>query len=60
MKRISAVMGITVAVAASALLLAGCSSTSSSNDSAGSGSTAASDGAWSYKDATGATVKVDH
>ncbi|MFJ3033102.1 ABC transporter substrate-binding protein [Curtobacterium pusillum] len=51
---------LVTSVAVSALLLAGCSSTSSSNDSAGSGSTAASDGAWSYKDATGATVKVDH
>ncbi|WFR66884.1 ABC transporter substrate-binding protein [Curtobacterium flaccumfaciens] len=46
-------------VAVSALLLAGCSGTNSS-DGAGSGSTAASDGAWSYKDATGTTVKVDH
>ena len=53
---------LVTSVAVSALLLAGCSSTSSSNgsDSAGSGSTAAADGAWSYKDATGATVKVDH
>jgi iron complex transport system substrate-binding protein len=48
------------AVAASALLLAGCSSTGAS-DSAGSGSSSAADGgAWSYKDATGTTVKVDH
>ena len=53
---------LVTSVAVSALLLAGCSSTSSSNgsDSAGSGSTAAADGAWSYKDATGTTVKVDH
>ncbi|TCK64374.1 ABC transporter substrate-binding protein [Curtobacterium sp. PhB136] len=47
------------AVAVSALLLTGCSSTGSS-DAAGSDSTSASNGAWSYKDATGTTVKVDH
>ncbi|ROS75928.1 iron complex transport system substrate-binding protein [Curtobacterium sp. PhB130] len=47
------------AVAVSALLLTGCSSTGSS-DTAGSDSTSASNGAWSYKDATGTTVKVDH
>lgn len=53
---------LVTSVAVSALLLTGCSSANSSNgsDSAGSGSTAASDGAWSYKDATGTTVKVDH
>ncbi|GAA3343135.1 ABC transporter substrate-binding protein [Curtobacterium pusillum] len=51
---------LVTSVAVSALLLAGCSGTNSSDDSAGSGSTAASDGAWSYKDATGTTVKVDH
>ncbi|TCU48387.1 ABC transporter substrate-binding protein [Curtobacterium sp. PhB146] len=43
-------------VAVSALLLAGCSSTDS-NDS--DGDTAAPK-AWSYEDATGTTVKVDH
>lgn len=43
-------------VAVSALLLAGCSSTDS-NDS--DGDTSASK-AWSYEDATGTTVKVDH
>lgn len=46
------------AVAASALLLAGCSSTGSTGSD--TGSTAASDAPWSYKDATGTTVKVDH
>ncbi|WP_144763037.1 ABC transporter substrate-binding protein [Curtobacterium sp. 9128] len=47
------------AVAASALLLAGCSSTGA--DSSGSDSSAsAGTGAWSYKDATGKVVKVDH
>ncbi len=51
---------LVTSVAVSALLLAGCSSTNSSDDSAGSGSSAAADGAWSYKDATGTTVKVDH
>ncbi|MGN6408871.1 MAG: ABC transporter substrate-binding protein [Curtobacterium sp.] len=51
---------IVTSVAVSALLLAGCSSTNSSDDSAGSGSNAAADRAWSYKDATGTTVKVDH
>lgn len=50
---------LVTSVAVSALLLAGCSSANDSDD-AGSGSTAASDGAWSYKDATGTTVKVDH
>ncbi|WP_156463482.1 ABC transporter substrate-binding protein [Curtobacterium sp. Leaf183] len=48
------------AVAASALLLAGCSSTGTTGSSAGSGSSAAAGGAWSYEDATGTTVKVDH
>ncbi|MDP4332994.1 ABC transporter substrate-binding protein [Curtobacterium sp. A7_M15] len=51
---------LVTSVAVSALLLAGCSSTNSSDDSAGNGSSAAADGAWSYKDATGTTVKVDH
>ncbi|WP_416393869.1 MULTISPECIES: ABC transporter substrate-binding protein [unclassified Curtobacterium] len=51
---------LVTSVAVSALLLAGCSSTNSSDDSAGSGSSAAADGAWSYKDATGTTIKVDH
>jgi len=51
---------LVTSVAVSALLLAGCTSTNSSDDSAGSGSSAAADGAWSYKDATGTTVKVDH
>ena len=53
---------LVTSVAVSALLLAGCSSANSdgSGDTAGSGSTTASDGAWSYKDATGATIKVDH
>ncbi|WP_144713097.1 ABC transporter substrate-binding protein [Curtobacterium pusillum] len=51
---------LVTSVAVSALLLAGCSSANSSDDSAGSGSTAASGGAWSYEDATGTTVKVDH
>ena len=51
---------LVTSMAVSALLLAGCSSTNSSDDSAGSGSSAAADGAWSYKDATGTTVKVDH
>lgn len=53
---------LVTSVAVSALLLAGCSSANSdgSGDTAGSGSTTASDGAWSYEDATGATVKVDH
>ncbi|MFJ3383655.1 MULTISPECIES: ABC transporter substrate-binding protein [unclassified Curtobacterium] len=46
------------AVAVSALLLTGCSSTGSSN-SAGSDASASS-GPWSYEDATGTTVKVDH
>ncbi|MCJ1714192.1 ABC transporter substrate-binding protein [Curtobacterium sp. VKM Ac-2922] len=49
------------AVAATALLLAGCSSTGTTGSSdGGGGSTSVSDGAWSYKDATGTTVKVDH
>ncbi|WP_022905325.1 ABC transporter substrate-binding protein [Curtobacterium sp. B18] len=51
---------LVTSVAVSALLLAGCSSTDSSDDSAGSGSSAAAGGAWSYKDATGTTIKVDH
>jgi iron complex transport system substrate-binding protein len=46
-------------VTVSALLLTGCSSTGTSNDSDNDGDTAASK-AWSYEDATGATVKVDH
>jgi iron complex transport system substrate-binding protein len=46
-------------VTVSALLLTGCSSTGNSNDSDSDGGTAASK-AWSYQDATGATVKVDH
>lgn len=52
---------LVTSVAVSALLLAGCSSANGSDDggSAGNGD-AASDKAWSYKDATGTTVKVDH
>jgi iron complex transport system substrate-binding protein len=46
------------AVAATALILTGCSSTGGSDD-AGS-DTSSSSGAWSYRDATGATVKVGH
>lgn len=46
------------AVAASALLLAGCSSTGTTGSTGGE--SAASDRAWSYQDATGTTVKVDH
>ncbi|MBT1665913.1 ABC transporter substrate-binding protein [Curtobacterium flaccumfaciens] len=46
-------------VTVSALLLTGCSSTGNSNDSDSDGGTAASK-EWSYEDATGATVKVDH
>jgi iron complex transport system substrate-binding protein len=45
------------AVTATALVLTGCSSTGGSDD-AGS-DTSASSGAWSYRDATGATVKTD-
>ncbi|ROP65307.1 ABC transporter substrate-binding protein [Curtobacterium sp. PhB115] len=45
-------------VAVSALLLAGCSSNSSSNDA--DGDTGSASKAWSYEDATGTTVKVDH
>jgi iron complex transport system substrate-binding protein len=52
---------LVTSVALSAVLLAGCSSTDSDgSDSAGSGGSAAADGAWSYEDATGATIKVDH
>jgi iron complex transport system substrate-binding protein len=54
---------LVTSVAVSALLLTGCSGANSSDDggNAGSGSdTAGSDKAWSYKDATGTTVKVDH
>jgi iron complex transport system substrate-binding protein len=49
-------------VAVSALLLTGCSSADGSGDdgSSGSGSGGAADKAWSYEDATGTTVKVDH
>lgn len=46
------------AVAATALILTGCSSTGGSDD-AGSDASASS-GPWSYEDATGATVQVDH
>ncbi|OIH94404.1 ABC transporter substrate-binding protein [Curtobacterium sp. MCBA15_001] len=48
------------AVAASALLLAGCSSTGTTASSADGGGSSAADRAWSYEDATGTTVKVDH
>lgn len=46
-------------VTVSALLLTGCSSTGGTDDSDTDGGAAASK-AWSYEDATGATVKVDH
>ncbi|QWS33873.1 ABC transporter substrate-binding protein [Curtobacterium aetherium] len=46
------------AVTATALILTGCSSTGGSDD-AGSDASASS-GPWSYEDATGATVQVDH
>lgn len=46
------------AVTATALILTGCSSTGGSDD-AGS-DVSASSGPWSYEDATGATVQVDH
>ncbi len=48
-------------VLASALLLTGCSGTGGTDTSDGTGGGAsASTGAWSYTDATGATVTVDH
>ncbi|TDN41430.1 iron complex transport system substrate-binding protein [Curtobacterium flaccumfaciens] len=52
---------LVTSVAVSALLLTGCSSANGSDDGdrAGSGD-AAADKAWSYEDATGTTVKVDH
>ncbi|WIE64151.1 ABC transporter substrate-binding protein [Curtobacterium sp. MCLR17_036] len=45
-------------VAVSALVLTGCSGTGSDDDRADGGT--GSSGAWSYEDATGTTVKVDH
>lgn len=48
------------AVAASALLLAGCSSTGTTASSADGDASSAAGRAWSYEDATGTTVKVDH
>lgn len=49
---------LVTSVAVSALLLTGCSAADSSDDGSTGGS--AGDKAWSYEDATGATVKVDH
>ncbi|MGN8048902.1 ABC transporter substrate-binding protein [Curtobacterium sp. 22159] len=50
---------LVTSVAVSALLLAGCSS-SGDIDQSSDGSTTAASGPWSYEDATGTTVKVDH
>lgn len=52
---------LVTSVAVSALLLTGCSGANSSDDGGNAGSDdAAADKAWSYEDATGTTVKVDH
>lgn len=52
---------LVTSVAVSALLLAGCSGANGSGDDSGSGSgNSAASKAWSYEDATGTTVKVDH
>lgn len=58
LRRGSVRAALLTAVTATALILTGCSSTGGSDD-AGDG-TSASSRAWSYEDATGATVKVDH
>ncbi len=54
---------LVTSVAVSALLLAGCSGANGSDDTARSGDTAGNastaSGPWSYKDATGATVRTD-
>jgi iron complex transport system substrate-binding protein len=51
---------LVTSVAVSALLLTGCSGANSSDDGGSSGNDKAADRAWSYEDATGTTVKVDH
>ncbi|MBT2503622.1 ABC transporter substrate-binding protein [Curtobacterium sp. ISL-83] len=50
---------IVTTIAASALLLTGCSGGGTTDDKAATGTTA-TNGPWSYQDATGTTVRVDH
>lgn len=58
LRRPSRMAGLATVAAVSALVLTGCSAAGSA--SSGSSDTAGSGSAWSYEDATGTTVRVDH
>ncbi|MGN7191176.1 ABC transporter substrate-binding protein [Curtobacterium sp. MCBA15_004] len=60
LRRGSVRAALVTSVAVSALLLSGCSASDGADSSGGAAKGSAASGPWSYRDATGATVKTDH